>query len=168
MKKITDEITHVSKDLLANVDTPSLNSNDLLILQQINNILDKILLNFSLPATDLNKLSKGELSPEIIGPYNDEINEIVIKLNRCLKILNNQIKDTTMIKKITHINENHTRCEPNFGWNVICGLPQTEEQYNQIEGEPQGSCFSTLSQADNKYISPKEDTGWIRLCELSD
>jgi hypothetical protein len=173
MKTIIDEITQVSRDLQirdlsANADTSPFESNDLLILQQINTLLDTIVLHFSLPATYLDKLSKGKLPPEIIGSYNDEINEIVTNLNRCIKILTNHTKDTAMIKKISSINENHEICETNFGWNVICGLPQTEEQYNQIEGETQGRCIDSFFQADNKQIHPKEDTGWGRLCELPD
>lgn len=174
---------HVSKEIQngnhsIRADLTSFEGDDMVILQQINNILDNIVVPYSKAASFLDKILKGKLPLKIPGSFNGEFNEIVAKLNLCIDTLSYHVKDTCRSKKEINkqikmtlnsdLNKNLKVNEKNFGWNVLCGLPETEDQHNQIEEESVRSWVGPVPLPEYQRKLTKEDIGWSRLCELPD
>jgi len=182
MRRLTDEIMHISKEIQhgnhsIRADLPSFEGDDLVILQQINNILDYIVVP-SITASFIERILKGKLSPKIPGSNDGECNEIVTKHNSCIDTLSYHLKDICRSKKEINkqikmtLNSGNKKIlkenEKNFGWNVLCGLPETEDQQNQIEEESVRSWVGPVPLPEYQRKLPKEDIGWSRLCGLPD
>ncbi|PWR74214.1 hypothetical protein [Methanospirillum lacunae] len=182
MRCLIDEIMHVAKEIQngnhsIRTDLTSFEGDDLVILQQINNILDNIVVP-SITSSFLDRILKGKLSTKIPVSFNSECNEIVTKLNPCIDTLSYHVKDTSRSKKEINkqikmtLNSGNNKIlienEKNFGWNVLCGLPETEDQQNQIEEESVRSWVGPVPLPEYQRKLTKEDIGWSRLCELPD
>ena len=64
------------------------------IVQGVNDCLDAIIGPLNVAAEYVDRISKGDIPPEITDTYNGDFNEIKINLNNCIKIMNDLLRET--------------------------------------------------------------------------
>jgi methyl-accepting chemotaxis protein len=69
------------------------------IVAGVNNTLDLVIGPLNVAANYIDRISKGDIPPEIIDNYNGDFNKIKINLNQCIMAINILVADAGMLAK---------------------------------------------------------------------
>jgi methyl-accepting chemotaxis protein len=81
------------------------------IIQGVNDTLDAVINPLNVSADYVDKISKGNIPPEITDSYNGDFNTIKENLNRCIRAVNLMITDANMLAKAAVEGRLATRAE---------------------------------------------------------
>ena len=94
------------------------------IVQGVNNTLDAVIGPLNVAAEYVDRISKGDIPPEITDTYNGDFNEIKNNLNQCITVMNGLLAETDKLIKATVAGQLDTRGDAEGfpgGWGTLVG-----------------------------------------------
>jgi len=94
------------------------------IVQGVNDLVDAFVAPINVTAEYVDRISKGDIPPEITDTYNGDFNEIKNNLNQCITVMNGLLAETDKLIKATVAGQLDTRGDAEGfpgGWGTLVG-----------------------------------------------